>query len=441
MSDLYPLTITNEIHTDSTHVYTAEDELGQYGFKLTLSRLSDKGNDLFVELTVDWVPLKDNIDPHEVYGPARYNLLSSTGARPILAYLEAAQEQYDWKTLFQQVGSKTIRSHREVEQVVTYAEWEPIEDEQPFLLAPFIAASGVSVLYGAGMVGKSTFAAVLATCVLTGEPILGHWATETGPVLWCDYETDETEVYERILALQKGMKIDDGDWKDNLHHATMHGKVVNVIDGIQTKVLDYGAKLIVLDSIGNARGGDAIGADDTLKLFKALRSLNVPVLALDHVTKEDVRAGKSATPYGSVFTINSARLLWAMVQDEDTSAPPEIRQVNLTNTKQNRIPRQPRCGVRFVTTMKKSQIMDTLSVQLNEGTWDAAGLSAVDLVLRTLREAGDEFVIAKAIVAETGLGDSTIRNVLTSLMTSQKVTSKKMGGKGGPLGYQLSQTL
>ena len=259
--------------------------------------------------------------------------------------------------------------------------------------------------------------------------------------MWCDYETDETEVLERILALQKGMKIEDGDWKDNLHHATMYGKVVNVIDGIQRKVLDTGAKLIVLDSVGNARGGDAISADDTLKLFKSLRSLNVPVLALDHVTKEDVRAGKSATPYGSVFTINAARLLWAMVQDEDTSAPPEIRQVNLTNTKQNRIPRQPRCGVQFVTTMKKSQIMDTLSVKLNEGTWDASSLSAPDLILRTIREAGNEFVIAKAIVAETGLADSTVRNVLTSLMTSQKVTSQKMGGKGGPLGYKLSETL
>ncbi len=64
-----------------------------------------------------------------------------------------------------------------------------------------------------------------------------------------------------------------------------------------------------------ARGGEPESADTTIKLFQAARSLEVPWTGIDHVTKNGGEGQK--TPFGSIYTHNSARRTWGVEKVEE----------------------------------------------------------------------------------------------------------------------------
>lgn len=101
--------------------------------------------------------------------------------------------------------------------------------------------------------------------------------------------------------------------------------------------------LIIVDSIGLARGGDASASEDTIKLFSTLSGLSVPILGIDHMNKDDRRSGKMVTPFGSVYTENSVRLAWA-VRAAEASTDVDTY-LNLVQTKRNNVAAHQPIGV------------------------------------------------------------------------------------------------
>jgi hypothetical protein len=88
------------------------------------------------------------------------------------------------------------------------------------------------------------------------------------------------------------------------------------------------------------RGGSAVAAEDTIRLFRALRSIGVPFLAIDHVSKESKKNkdGGVVDAYGSIYTMNSARLAWHLTR----SHTPDANTISMyaKNTKANHVSRQ-----------------------------------------------------------------------------------------------------
>jgi hypothetical protein len=269
--------------------------------------------------------------------PSRVNLMNATrggsGWKALASTLDDLVTQVAWDEAIAEGVGKAIEIYRVGEQEQELRTHE-LDLGHPFVLEPFIAASGVSVLYGEGGTGKSLLALGMAVAVAADLPIFGHYPVKSGPVLYFDYEDDSGIHEERLAAIMKSLDITS--LKHPIYHRKLVAKVSQSQASMRRSIHERGAVMAVLDSIGMGRGGNANTAEDTVRMFRALRSLDVPTLAIDHVSKEDKRSGEVITPYGSVYTINSARLLWGAVIAPGASSATE-KYLNMKNTKANRV--------------------------------------------------------------------------------------------------------
>ena len=177
----------------------------------------------------------------------------------------------------------------------------------PFLVQYIIPAQKPTILYGAGGVGKSIFAASLAVAVQTGTPFLGL-NVQQAEVLYLDWETDEEDIASRVRAAAAGMGVPVPD----LRYSSLVRPIEDRVAPLARYVAEEKIGFVIIDSVGMAMsaakdGGDA--SETAIRFFRALRALNAAVLAIDHVSGDDMRRGKAGAgkPYGSVYKWNSAR--------------------------------------------------------------------------------------------------------------------------------------
>ena len=84
---------------------------------------------------------------------------------------------------------------------------EPDLDSNPALLAPFIAKSGITLIYADSSAGKSMFVLAAALSVATGIQFLEKPPEEKGNVLYLDYEDTKETLAERSSALLAGQQL------------------------------------------------------------------------------------------------------------------------------------------------------------------------------------------------------------------------------------------
>jgi hypothetical protein len=168
-----------------------------------------------------------------------------------------------------------------------------------FLLAPLILARGPTVWFGDGGTGKTR---------------LALWAAlEIGPVLYIDYEWEESEI-KRIWSALRGPPQMLRYW--NAAGIPFHDLVYT----LRHEVHDLGIRSAIVDSAALACGGEPEKAEPTTRYFNALQKLKLPSLTLAHVTK----AGEDRKPFGSGFWSQSARMTWN-VKANDTVKDDELR--------------------------------------------------------------------------------------------------------------------
>jgi hypothetical protein len=86
---------------------------------------------------------------------------------------------------------------------------------------------------------------------------------------------------------------------------------------MRRKLAATNSGLVIVDSLGAARNGDPESAEATIKLFNAMRSLGVPVVAIDHHAKN---ATDKSKPFGSVYTWNLSRRVWGVTKAQEEGA-------------------------------------------------------------------------------------------------------------------------
>lgn len=403
MTDTINLEPADDQHEYGIHVYDYKEVEGVAGFRFRFDRLYDEKDAIWCELSIERLYFGVEDEPRHIFGPERINLLAGTWRRTIRNELAAQTDEYDWETVLGNAITATVQEHRTTGLDTSYAEAEPVEgEEHPFLLEPFIANSGVTVLYGEGGVGKSTMAIAMALAVASGQPLWGTFPARSGNVLYVDYEDESMIHFERLDALLAGFEITKDQMEYDIFHVPLVSKLAHAQHDLRRVVMEKEAVLVVLDSIGMARGGDAMGADDTIRMFRALRSIGAPVLALDHVTKQDKRSRTVMTPYGSVYTINTARLLWGalIIEEESTAAE---RQINMVNTKANRVAIQPRCGFSITYRNDEKQLVREINMTMNDGEWAPAKRTASDEIIDFLDEQPGRYYTLREIEMATGI--------------------------------------
>lgn len=251
-----------------------------------------------------------------------FNLLTSNSQ--LVKQLDGRVPGLDWEGLLTQAAAITLRRYREGSPLVDLAT-EPTDTPSRYLLPPLVARDGATVWAADGGTGKSVLALAVALSVASALPLLDAHPHEIGPVLYLDWEADEETHRERLWALWRGLGRDldiaEPPPLEAIHYVYQTASLSELATTLRRRVAETGAVLVVIDSLGLARGGAPEDAEATIRTFRAIRSLGVPALCIDHVSKAQ-REGqvKRKTAIGSIYTRNSARLVWVVEKAQQEGA-------------------------------------------------------------------------------------------------------------------------
>jgi hypothetical protein len=425
-SDRFDTSLAEETHELGHHVYSYREGSGE-GFDIIVSRMYDDKVGIWCEVSVDRTfpdVFGEPVPPRQILPPNRTNLLGTW--KKLIAEMDVVTEKrFHWDVMIEEVVTKTVSNHRDVGELNAMPDiWHDTKLEDIYLLPPFIVKSGVSVLFATGGTGKSTLAAAIGIAVAAWQPIWGEFPTVNGNVLYLDYESTQEALWRNMFALLKGFEIERDTMPHTLFHEAMSARIVTDIHRIRELVKKTEAKLVILDSIGMARGGDAKAADDTIAMFRALNSLNVPVLALDHTTKADRRDGTLLTPYGSQYTENSARVVWGMQEVEDESVP--LRRVlTMLNTKLNVGVKHAPCSMVMEYINNDEGMTDIIKTEVGAEILVSKKQTTMDAVVRVMKDEEYRYFTLRELQMRTGLEHSALEK--TMQRNSDKFTVRMQG--------------
>lgn len=396
--------------------------------KLIFERMSDGENGAIWCEARALVMAEDEI--RTVIPPSRTNLMNATrggvGWKGLAATLSDMARSIAWDEAVAQGVERAIEVYRTGEQEKELR-YQKLTLGNPFLLEPFIASTGVSVFFGEGGTGKSLIALSLAVAVAGNYPIFGKYPRQAGPVMYFDYEDDSEVHEERLAAILKSIKI---ELEYPIYHRKLIAKVSQSQATMRRSIGERGAVLAVLDSIGMGRGGNANTAEDTIRLFRALRSLDVPTLAIDHVNKEDKRSGETVSPYGSVYTINSARLLWGAVIAPGLTSE-DKKYLNLQNTKANRTALSPPMGMAITYHNREDDVHNTrwlgqVDFEVFDKWWASKEPDTFERIRHYLGQHPEEWYSIRELVMLTNLSQAAIEK---ALQRNKRALQKKKRGR------------
>lgn len=261
---------------------------------------------------------------------ARVNMLSPH-SKKIMANELNRRVALDWDTIVEQAFTKLLVIYRQGEPVIRLANdnnLQPLE----YTLYPLLLKNEHNVLFGDGGTGKSLMANLIATLVQYNATHLGL-VPEGGNVLFLDWETSEQTVKRRASAIRRGLGLTG----EGFFYRFCEQPLANEIEEIRQQVVDNNISLVIADSAGMASGMEGDYHSVAIKYARALRSLKVTCLSIDHIAK-----GEGNTPFGSIYKRNIARSAFRIKHSQN----PEEKDLYLAlfHDKMNEGPRQKPLG-------------------------------------------------------------------------------------------------
>ncbi len=324
-------------------------EWPDHRLKIEAARVSEHSRSVYAEVTVlrTHPGERDTLIEH-----TQLNFLAGRSVAQLADAVAASErdialEQADFRQIMKQFAVQVVHQFRTPEPAVLLSGEVPRKSAVSWLVEPFVQRDSVTVLYGPGGSGKSTLAACIAITASTGTPVLGTLHGTAVPVLVLDWEDEVSSAAYQHHALMKAAGLTAAPF---VLYKRMRASLPNAIADIRQEVAENGVKFLVIDSMMLARGGSPVEAESTLELFSALSTVpGVSTLIIDHVAKSTIEAeGGSPLPYGSIATLNSARL-GLSVRREDTANPEsDALRVSIETTKSNRTPTGVGLGVEMV---------------------------------------------------------------------------------------------
>lgn len=296
------------------------------GISMELDRFGDghRGDGLGCEITVNSLLPPSPGLLHQ----ARFNLTSSSARATLTRALAARVDGCDFAGMLEQACFLSIKRWREGDPIINL--WE-VEDRPTgrWLIEPWVELGGPTTLFGDGGSGKSAFALDIALSVSSGIRTVGEIPTQTGPILYLDWETDRYEHAGRLRRLASGLDA-IGAQRNPVHYRRQSAGLIDSIMHLKKMVAQLGVVFVIVDSLGAARGGEPESAELTIRTFNAVREFGVPVLFIDHQAKN---AQDKTKPFGSVYTWNLSRIVWSAAREKTETDGSVL--LGLTNHKAN----------------------------------------------------------------------------------------------------------
>lgn len=407
--------LVHEDHGYDFHSYRWNLDLQGVDVEVVFDRIYEDRGAIWCEVTARGYAGEREV---RLISPARTNLLNTnrSGWKAHAESLNEVHKDPEWPTAVQYAVETTIHHYRAGEPATDMSRNLDVPTDSSFLLEPFIAAHGVSVFYGEGGLGKSLIALAMGMSVCADVPIFNVFPTQAGPVIYFDYEDDDRVHSQRLRGLMQGFEV------DRLRYPFIHKRLVAKIAQAQSdmrkEIAAHDAVLAIVDSIGMGRGGDAVGSEDTIRLFRALRSFDVPVLAIDHLSQDAIRRSRrrweDLVPYGSIYTVNSSRLLWGAIRASSSTATHQ--RMNLYNTKANHVMRADPVALEIEFKSRElehgGKALDRVMVRMYDRLWQEVSIESWTVVKNAFDRHPNEMLSIASLEDLTGLSGGGIRKVL-----------------------------
>jgi hypothetical protein len=199
----------------------------------------------------------------------------------------------------------------------------------PMLFAPFLTDKSANLIFGDGSSTKTYICIHLALSVASGVPFLGFRPERTGKVLFLDYEDVGTKFADRVNRVAGGMTESPSvEAFERIRYIKAKGvPLSDMTQQLKDEIRKHDISLLVIDSAAYACGSEIERAENVIRFFNALESLQTTSLIIAHITKGQAnqdnpeRGQKQAI--GSIFFHNGPRNTWNVVKqpDDDDTGP------------------------------------------------------------------------------------------------------------------------
>lgn len=262
------------------------------------------------------------------------NLVSGRSRSSLAKALrERANPEVPWGDILEVICDTTLRVWREGEPFLDLMEVEPAPADA-YLIDRLLAQGEVTVIYGDGMSGKSLMAISMAICVASRIDLPGlRLRGDAGTALYLDWETraDTHSDFVRRIGLGHHLAVPNRA----IIYRSMSRSLIDDLVKVKDQVDRHDIKLVVVDSMIPACGGEPEGSEGVRHFFNALRELgDCTKCVISHVTKAEAEREGIPRPFGSVFTTNLARSTWAVKRSMEEES--SLLHIALHHTKVNR---------------------------------------------------------------------------------------------------------
>lgn len=308
------------------------------------------------------------------------SIFNFSSAQTMNSFAKKMQERFPsakWEELTEQMCyfvQNFVRRGEPVNEI-----WAMDEQVRPpeFILEPLMLRGLPTVIYGEKGSCKSTLAMVLATCLHLPwqDNLLGFKvSSKSEQTLILDWEQNQDIVQWQLNCLRKGMELPEYP----LLYRRCTASLVDDIEQIQQHILETKAKVIIIDSLAPACGGELKDASQALSFFNNLRKLQVTTLIIGQTSKDKEN---HKTIFGSVFFQYLARSIWELRKVQD--AGDNVIELGLYHRDGNYTGKYDALGFR-VTRDSNSMTISKQSVRNVSGLIE--GLTTRDRILDLLKD-------------------------------------------------------
>lgn len=250
--------------------------------------------------------------PARLGSPMSFNFLWSTKFKSNVA--ETLNKRFpseSWEQVIESLCDEVLELERTGEPLSQSFIDEESDIIRPhYVVYPFLLEKQLTVIYGPpGALKSITALIIMITAALPWDTNPLGWTAPKDFVntAWLDWEADENTTKWRLRQMQKGMLLPSLP----LNYNRMSMPLIEDVSRIQQIITDQKIKLLIIDSLAPACGGNLNRPGEALELWKAIRQLDCTILMLAHSAKPSY--GDNAGPtsiFGSIFFEAQSRMIW-----------------------------------------------------------------------------------------------------------------------------------
>lgn len=332
-----------------------------------------------------------------------------------IGYTDESLAFSDWERKVNQIALAVINACRENIPAIEVRVNLDITLKPDYVVEPILYKDLSNIIFGDYASLKSLTGMVLAYIAQLPYTDNGLGLEPAGretptPCLWLDYEGQSTNFEKQWTGIQRGFAT---DLELPIIYKEMTVPLADAIENVREDMIQKNIKMLIIDSLGPAAGGNLNDSEPAIRYHQALRTLGGTSLTLAHNAKDLNTDSKSI--FGSVFFSNLARSIWQCKAEKEAMSNYVI--VGLKQIKASLSPAHSPIGLAFEFDEQANTIFVT-KTDLKDTS--LAGDVPLSLRIKDLLRGGAMTVkeISEALDAK----ENTLRTALHRLKRAEAIT-------------------